>query len=278
VIPEITSVLLSARPSGLEPWQAPTHCPQCKSELNRSQKVWRCVQGAECGLTRAIEYACSRDALDIEGMGPKVIEQLVANGQVKSVADIFTITESQLSSLERMGDTSALKIVQQIQGARKQPMSRVFVALGLRSSGRRMCKRIAETFPTLEALKRASVDELAAIEGIGEVRAMTIVEELSKLSDTVDRLIEMQVGVAEVVGRPQGGPLDGKRVCVTGSVPGHTRDSATALVEALGGTVVSSVSSKTDLLVVGEGGGSKTKKAESLGIQMISGADLVAMA
>lgn len=277
VIPEITAVQLSSRAADAQPWQPPTECPSCGSTLDQSQKVWRCTQGSACGLTRAIEYACSREALDIEGMGSRLVQQLVERGDVKSVADIFTITKTQLLSLERMGETSANKVLAEIEGAKSQPMARVFTALGLRSTGRRMCKRIATSFPTLQAFKAAGVEELAALEGIGEVRAQTIVSELAKLADVCDRLIEMGVGVAEEVVVKNEGPLLGKKVCVTGSVPGHTRDSAHALVEALGGTVVSSVSAKTDLLVLGDGGGSKAKKAEQLGVAMISGAELVAM-
>ena len=277
VIPEITAVQLSSRAVDAQPWQAPTECPACGSTLDQSQKVWRCTQGSDCGLTRAIEYACSREALDIEGMGSRLVQQLVERGDVKSVADIFTLTKAQLVSLERMGDTSANKVLAEIEGAKAQPMARVFTALGLRSTGRRMCKRIAASFPTLQAFKAASIEDLAALEGIGEVRAQTIVDELVKLAHVCDRLIEMGVGVAEEVAVKSEGPLLGKKVCVTGSVPGHTRDSAHALVEALGGTVVSSVSAKTDLLVLGDGGGSKAKKAEQLGVAMISGAELVAM-
>jgi DNA ligase (NAD+) len=277
VIPEITSVQLSARVADAQPWQAPTQCPSCGSTLDQTQKVWRCVQGNKCGLTRAIEYACSRDALDIEGMGSRLVQQLVERGDVESVADLFTLTKAQLLTLDRMGEVSAAKVLSQIELAKSQPMVRVFTALGLRSTGRRMCRRIAASFPTLQAFKAASIDELAALEGIGEVRAQTIVSELTKLSSVCDRLIDMGVGVAEETVVKSEGPLLGKKVCVTGSVPGHTRDSAHALVEALGGTVVSSVSAKTDLLVLGDGGGSKAKKAEQLGVAMISGADLVAM-
>jgi DNA ligase (NAD+) len=278
VIPEITAVQLSERADDAEAWQAPTECPSCGSTLDQSQKVWRCVQGNKCGLTRAIEYACSRDALDIEGMGSRLVQQLVERGDVESIADLFTLTKDQLLTLDRMGDVSATKVLAQIELAKSQPMSRVFTALGLRSTGRRMCKRIAVTFPSLQAFRSASVDELAAVEGIGDVRASTIVSELAKLADVCDRLVAMSVGVVEEpAAAASGGALAGKKVCVTGSVPGHTRDSAHAFVEALGGTVVSSVSSKTDLLVVGDGGGSKAKKAEQLGIKTISGAELVAM-
>jgi DNA ligase (NAD+) len=277
VIPEITSVLFSARTEDSTPWVAPALCPECNSALDQSQKVWRCTQGSTCGLTRAIEYACSRDALDIEGMGEKVVRQLVSNGAVASVADIFELTATQIAGLDRMGDVSAAKIISQIQAAKAQPMSRVFTALGLRSTGRRMCKRIAASYPTLAAFRAASAEALAGLDGIGEVRAATIVEELQKLADVCDRLEALGVGVAEQRVEVEGGELAGKKVCVTGSVPGHTRESAHALVESLGGTVVSGVTSKTDLLVLGDGGGSKAKKAEQLGIKTISSAELVTM-
>jgi DNA ligase (NAD+) len=271
VIPEITGVHVEARPSGVTPWPAPSTCPRCGSDLDRTQKVWRCPRGRACGLAESIEYAMSREALDVEGMGAKLVAQLVEAGMVADLADVFSLTAERLTGLERMGETSAAKVVAELEGAKALPLSRVLTALGVRLTGRRMCRRIAEHFGSMDALRQATVDELAAVEGIGEVRAESILAELAELAEVIERLAACGVRMDEpVAAKPAGGALAGKRVCVTGSVPGLNRDEAHALVERLGGTVMSGVTKKTDLLVQGDGGGSKAKKAAELGVAVMT--------
>lgn len=279
VIPEITGVHAEARAADAAVWAAPTDCPRCASALDRTQKVWRCPRGRSCGLAEAIEYAMSRDALDVEGMGAKLVTQLVDAGLVEDLADVFSLTADDLAGLERMGETSAAKVAAQLEGAKAQPLSRVLTALGVRLTGRRMCRRIAAHFGSMDALRGATIDELASIEGIGEVRAESILAELAELADVIERLAAAGLRMDEpAVERTTTGPLEGKRVCVTGSVPGLNRDEAHALVERLGGTVVSGVTKKTDLLVQGDGGGSKAKKAAELGVAVMAAEELVALA
>lgn len=278
VIPEVTSVLLGDRTAASTPWQPPTNCPQCGSALDTSQRVWRCPKGRACGLARSIEYACSREALDIEGMGTRLVEQLVDLGHVADVADVFALTEQQLLSCERMGETSARNVLAQIEKARALPFSRVLTALGVRLTGRRMCQRLARHFGSFEALRAASPEELAAIEGVGEVRAASIHAELCELSGVCERLIAGGIGLTEPVAEVAAEtPLAGKKVCVTGSIAGLNRDEAHTLVERLGGKVVSGVTKSTDLLVIGDGGGSKAKKAAELGITTMTGEEFVAL-
>jgi DNA ligase (NAD+) len=229
-------------------------------------------------LARSIEYACSREALDIEGMGSRLVEQLVDLGYVSDVADVFDLTEQQLLSCDRIGETSARNVLAQIEKARELPFSRVLTALGVRLTGRRMCQRLARHFGSFVALRAATTDELAAIEGVGEVRAASIQAELVELGMVCERLISGGVGLSEPVAEvAETAPLAGKKVCVTGSIAGLNRDEAHALVERLGGKVVSGVTKSTDLLVLGDGGGSKAKKAVELGVATMTGDELLAL-
>lgn len=279
VIPEITTVAVEFRSSDSMPWEAPTTCPRCGRDLDTSQKVWRCRDGRTCGLAELIEYAVSRDALDVEGLGEKVIAQLVANGLVSDVADVFALKSEDIAGLERMGEVSAAKIMLEIEKAKSLPLHRVLVALGVRHTGRRMCRRLAGAFKDMDSLMRASVEDLAAVEGVGEVRAAAIRGELDEMRDVVNRLRASGVNMVESAAGDAvtNGPLSGKRVCVTGSITGLNRDEAHARVEALGGTVVAGVSKKTDLLVVGDGGGGKAKKASELGVATMDSSEFLAL-
>jgi DNA ligase (NAD+) len=278
VIPEITGVAIEKREKSAEPWVAPHVCPRCATELDRTQKVWRCPNGRACGLGESLLYAVSREALDIEGLGEKVLNQLIAAGLLTDVADIYTLEKAAVAGLDRMGDTSAQKIISEIETSKALPLSRVLVALGVRHTGRRMCRRLAGAFSTMDALLAADVEKLAAVDGVGEVRAASIKAELEELRSVIDRLAKSGVNMTEPrEAKIEGGALEGKRVCVTGSVPGLNRDEAHALVERLGGTVVSGVTKKTDLLVVGDGGGSKAKKAAELGVTVMAATDLLAL-
>jgi DNA ligase (NAD+) len=223
-------------------------------------------------------YAVSREALDIEGLGEKVLNQLVGAGLINDVADIYTLEKGAVAGLDRMGDTSAQKIISEIEASKTLPLSRVLVALGVRHTGRRMCKRLAGAFQTMDALLDASIADLAAVDGVGEVRAASIKAELDELRGVIERLAALGVNMTEPrEEKVEGGALAGKRVCVTGSVPGLNRDEAHALVERLGGVVVSGVTKKTDLLVVGDGGGSKAKKAAELGVSVMTAGELIAL-
>lgn len=277
VIPEITSVALEKRPEGTKPWRAPKSCPRCKSALDTTQRVWRCPNGRTCGAFESLLYAVSRDALDIEGMGEKLLRQLVESGRVSNVADFYTLEARELAELDRMGELSASNVVSEIEKSRELPFSRVLCSLGIRGTGRRMCARLAQTYTGFGDLKRATVEELSAIEGIGSIKAEQIVTELAELSDVIDALVRAGVGREEDEIEKVESAISGKIVCVTGSITGMTREQAQEAVVRLGGKSVSSVTSKTDLLVVGDGGGSKLAKAEKLGVQTITGAEFAKM-
>jgi DNA ligase (NAD+) len=277
VIPRIEGALVAARTGAEAPVAVPSACPRCAGAIDRDSAVWRCVQGRRCGLAEAISYATSRDVLDIEGMGPKVVNRLVESGAVSDLADIFTLTPAQLESLERMGSTAAAKILEQIEQARTRPLSRVLTALGIRTLGRSLGRRIAAHFGTLDAVLAADVDALSAVEGIGPERAAVIHEELHDMLDLVEALRAAGVNTVEPVSAA-GGPLQGEIVVVTGTMTGalasYSRGQVQELVREAGGTVASSVSSKTTLLVAGDAAGSKLAKAAELGVKVVTPDDL----
>lgn len=282
VIPEVVGPANDVT-AGTEPFVPPTACPRCGGPLDTSGLIWRCAQGRVCAVEAGIRYAVSRDCLDIEGMGDVVVHQLVASGRVKDVADLFTLTMDDLLEVERLGEKNAAKVLAAIDAARTLPMNRVFCALGVAMTGRSMSRRLARHFATVKALRQASADELAEVEGVGPERAAKILAEMEILSSVFDRLEELGIGMEEPVDRATPGsgsaPFAGMVVVVSGSVPGMSRNEANQAVERLGGKSSGSVSAKTHLLVAGEGAGSKLAKAESLGVRVMSAeefAELVA--
>jgi DNA ligase (NAD+) len=285
VIPEVTGALLDARPADSTPFVAPEHCPRCGGDIDRSQKRWRCTRGRVCGADESLRYFVARDSMDIEGLGEKIIRVLVAADLVTDAADLYDLDAATLAGLDRMGATSAAKLVANIQASKAQPLSRVLTGLGLRMTGRSMSRRLARHFGTMAALLRATVDDLQAVEGVGPERAVTIAAELVDLAPLIARLVERGVTVTEPgaatvaqpgpddprapalpLRRPDGGPMT---VVVTGSVPGLSRTEGNEAVETLGGRSSGAVSKRTDLVVVGDGAGSKVARAEELGIRIM---------
>jgi DNA ligase (NAD+) len=281
VIPEVVGPQLDARPEGTEPWALPDACPRCAAVLDTSQRRWRCANRT-CGVAEAIRYFGSRKAMDIDGLGTAVVAQLVEQGLVTDVADLYRLTLTQLTGLERVGATSAANLLARLEASRSQPLSRVLTGLGMRTCGSRLSRRIAKVHPSLEKVAALGASELSEIEGIGAEKAAIIATELVEFAPVIDKLIALGVATTEpVVGAasPAGTalPLAGLKVCVTGSVPGMTRDQAQARVEELGGTAVSSVSKATALLVAGDGAGSKSAKAASLGVPVLDAAAFAAL-
>ncbi|GIJ47694.1 DNA ligase 2 [Virgisporangium aliadipatigenens] len=296
VIPEITGAKLDERPADAVEFVPPTECPRCGSEIDRSQKRWRCTKGRACGAEESLGYFASRDAMDIEGLGGKIIHGLVANDLVLDPADLYDLDAATLQGLERMGEISATKLVGTIQRSKEQPLSRVLTGLGVLMTGRSMSRRLARWFGTMRALQEATVEDLQQVEGVGPERAVTIAAELVDLAPVIQKLVDRGLTMTEpgvpgkvaaaaaaeaaassdgaVVVNAGGGPLrrpDGTpmTVVVTGSVPGLSRNEGNEAVERLGGKSSGSVSAKTDLVVVGEKAGSKATKAEQLGIRIM---------
>jgi DNA ligase (NAD+) len=280
VIPRIEGVMEDLRPESSHRWVAPTRCPRCQGELDTSSKRWRCVRGRACGAKEALTYACSRDALDIEGMGERLIGQLVDEELVVELDDMYSLRVDQLVDLDRMGETSAQKVVANIAASKDRPLSRQLVALGIRMTGRSMCRRLAGTFKTLDALRAAGVEELAAVDGVGAVRAAVIRQELDELSDLLDRLVA--AGVRFEAGESvQRQVLAGCTVVVSGSMGpalgNRGRNEMHEWLESLGAKASSSVSKNTTYLVTDETGTSKARKAVDLGVQVLSCAEFAAL-
>jgi DNA ligase (NAD+) len=279
VIPEVTGAKLDERPADSVPFEPPELCPRCGSDIDRSQKRWRCTKGRVCGARQTLTYFTTREAMDIEFLGEKIIDALVAAELVTDPADLYDLDVATLTRLDRLGDISARKLVDSIQGTKNRPLSRVLTGLGLLMTGRAMSRRLAKHFGTMDALLAADSEELQQVEGIGPERAVTIAAELADLTPVIEKLAARGVNLTE----PDAGPRpratgsalplrksDGTpmKVVVTGAVPGlQNRTEGNEAVERLGGSPSGSVSARTDLVVVGDGAGSKVDKAESLGVR-----------
>jgi DNA ligase (NAD+) len=283
VIPEITGAQHDARPADATPFVPPETCPRCGGEIDRSQKRWRCLRGRACGAVEALHYFAARDSMDIEGLGDTIIRGLVTRGLVVDPADLYDLDVDTLSQLDRLGRTSATKLVDNIRGSTTRPLSRVLTGLGVRMTGRSMSRRLARHFGTMQALTAANVEELQRVDGVGPERAAVIAAELVELAPVIAKLAARGVNMSEPgatarareqragtatapLQRPDGTPMT---VVVTGSVPGLTRNEGNEAVEELGGKSSGSVSKKTDLVVIGDGAGSKATKAEELGLRIL---------
>jgi DNA ligase (NAD+) len=286
VIPEVTGAKLDERPAASVPFTPPTHCPRCGGEIDRSQKRWRCTQGRACGARESLAYYAARNSMDIEGLGDKIINLVVEAGLVTDPADLYDLDAATVAGLERMGEVSATKLVANIQASKNQPLSRLLTGLGVRMTGRSMSRRLARHFGTMRALLDADVEDLQQVEGVGPERAVTIAAELVELAPVIGKLAERGVNMTEPDARPPDAPTTGNEpavllplqkpdgtpltVVVTGSVPGLTRDEGNEAVEKLGGKSSGSVSKRTDLVVVGDGAGSKADKAAQLGVRILA--------
>ncbi len=285
IIPEVVRVLGELRPAGAERIAMPTHCPQCSSPLVRPDDgaVTRCLNSSCPAIVQgAIIHWARRDALDIEGLGEKWVKQLVEQGLVQSVADLYSLTEQDLEPLDRMGKRLAQKLVDAIAASKARPWASVLYALGLRHVGTVNAKTLAQHFPSAEAIAAAHVDQIEAVHTIGPEIAQSVALwfQVPANQTLIERLRQagLQLAAAETeFPAANAGPLTGKTLVLTGTLPTLTRPEATAIIEAAGGKVTSSISKATDYLVAGEKAGSKLTKAEGLGIAILSEADLLAL-
>jgi DNA ligase (NAD+) len=280
VIPEVVGPV---RGRGRRPaaWHFPARCPACDGELVRleGEADTYCVN-LDCPAQRdqRLSHFASRSALDIEGLGEKVVERLTAAGLVGDVADLYELDSTQLEGLEGMGAVSAANLMAAIEASKDQPLSRLLVGLGIRHLGPAGARQVARSLAELDRVRQAGLEQLAAIEGIGAVIAESTVRFMQNPANVavLDRLVALGLSAVEpgaVHGTQPGagGPLEGRTVVVTGAVPGLTREEAEAAVEAAGGKATGSVSKKTYCVVVGEApGASKLTKAEALGIPLVA--------
>ena len=284
VIPKIVEVDLSKRPDDSIAYSFPNQCPSCKSPLIRDaeEAVARCDNPTcPAQLRRRLEHFASRNAMDIEGLGPAVVEQLVEQRLVKDLSDLYELDVESLGALERMGEKSAQNLLDGLDRSKEQPFDRVLFALGIRHVGATVARTLARTFGSLDALCKASVEELEATPEIGPTIARSLYASLPDLP-ALDRVLyklenkaKLQFAMeAEAAAQPS--PFSGKTVVITGTLSSYSRDEAAALIERLGGKTTSSVSKKTDLLIAGEKAGSKLAKAEANNVKVLDEAAFIA--
>lgn len=278
VIPEIVRVLPERRSPDAHLFKMPTTCPVCQSHLERTEDeaVLRCTGGLFCAAQRkqALLHFAQRRAMDIEGLGEKLIDQLVDQGLVHTPADLFKLNPAVLSSLERMGEKSADNLIHAIQQAKQTTLARFIYALGIRHVGQATANELAHHFGQLKLLIIASADDLLRINDIGPVVAQSIVNFFAEAHNltVIHQMQEAGVTWPEHTQEENirfTGKLSGKTFVLTGTLPTLTREHAKTILEAVGAKVVNSVSKKTDYVVAGSDAGSKLSKAQSLGITIL---------
>lgn len=283
IIPEVVAVLPERRTGEERPYRLPTRCPECGSEVLRleGEAAHRCTGGLSCPaqVREGIIHFASRDAMDIEGLGPKIIEQLSNAGLIHDAADLYYLKYEDLISLERMGDQSVNNLLNAIAASKERPLSRLLFGLGIRHVGQRAAKVLADHFGTLKALVQADESQLMAIEDIGPKVAASIVHFFAqeKNRQVIEKLAKAGVNMEQPREQETELPFSGKQFVLTGTLEGYSRKEAQELIEKLGGKVSSSVSSKTDFVVAGSKPGSKYDKAVSLNIPILSEEEFVAL-
>jgi DNA ligase (NAD+) len=279
IIPEVVRVIAELRPGDTKHFIMPSNCPVCSQPVVREkgQAVIRCVN-ASCPaiLKGSIEHWVSRDALDIRGIGEKLVHQLVDKGVVHSVAELYDVTTEKLHALERMGQKSADKLIEAIANSKNQPWSRVLYGLGIRHVGSVNAQLLTEKFTTVEQLAEASTAKIEAIYGIGAEIADSIYQwfRIPSNQTLIEKLqaagLEFSTSESSQTAGDGNQKLAGKTFVITGTLPTLKRDEAKTLIQKAGGKVTDSVSKKTDYVLVGEEAGSKLTKAEALGISLLS--------
>jgi DNA ligase (NAD+) len=279
VIPEVVSVIKDRRPQDATEFVMPIRCPVCDSHIERlaNEAVARCSGGLFCGAQRkqALIHFAHRRALDIEGLGEKIVDQLVDQNLVRTPADLYRLGFAALAKLERMGDKSADNLIQAINASRNTTLARFIFALGIRHVGETTAKDLANHYQSMHALMDASLEDLLTVKDVGPVVADSITSFMGEAHnrEVIEQLIAgMQLAVEE---KTISAAVAGKTFVLTGTFPTLTRDEAKDLLEKAGAKVAGSVSKKTDYVVAGTDAGSKLTKAEELGIAVIDEAAML---
>jgi len=288
VIPAVVDIVLSKRTGKEVPFRFPQTCPECGSKVSRAAGVvegdkgvvWRCLNpDCPAQIRGRIEHWCSRGAMDIEGGGEVLVRQLVGSGLVRDVADLYSLKTAEVAGLERMGEKSAQNFIDGVRASKTRDMWRALYGLGILHVGAGVAKALGRCFPALDEMLSADVDRLTHCEDVGEVIANSIVQWHGDARNRklVERLRQAGVNFTSELYQPQAkaGPLSGKTLVLTGTLPNLKREEATAKIEAAGGKVSGSVSKKTDYVVAGEEAGSKLDKAAKLGVKVISEGELL---
>ena len=274
IIPEVLSVVGEKRPEGTQPYHLPKACPVCGAPVERDEDGahTRCT-GAECPaqLLRNLAHFASRDAMDIEGLGIAVVENLVGAELVKTPGDLYFLKEEDVAKLDRMGKRSAKKLLAALEKSKEQDLSRLIYAFGIRQVGQKAGKILAARFQTLENLQNATLEELTAVDDIGEITAQSVLDWMASPQSRhlIERLREAGVNMtAAEQGSDQ--RFAGMTFVLTGALEKFTRDEASEMIEARGGKSSGSVSKKTTYVVAGEAAGSKLRKAQELGVPVLT--------
>lgn len=281
IIPKVVDVLKDKRPKGAQEVVPPTHCPVCGEPVHKleDEVAIRCInQGCPAIVLQSITHFASRKAMDIEGLGWQTVEALLKAGLVTDTASIYALTVEQVAELERKGEKSAKKLIENIEQSKTNELSRLIFALGIRMVGERAAKILAERFRTIDALMNATTEELVEVHEIGPKVAESITFYFSVPANR-ERIEKMQrLGLAPThTATATGDRLAGKTVVVTGTLSRYSRDEIHKMIEREGGKASGSVSSKTSYLVAGESAGSKLEKARSLGVEVLSEDEFLAL-
>ena len=280
IIPEVVRANISARDGSEREFYMPTHCPSCHEPVffdKDDGAALRCTNSAcPAQLSRSIEHFASKGAMNIDGLGPQIVELLLSNKLISDVADLYSLEVSQIETLERMGTKSAQNLVSAIDASKSAGLARLIYALGIRNVGEVAAAALADRFGTLDELTVASVEQIAELEDFGQITAECVVNFFSHPQNVA---LCQRLGEAGLItvntNEPKGELLAGLSFVLTGTLPTMSRDEASELIKRAGGKVVGSVSKKTDYVVAGEAAGSKLTKAQSLGIKIISEEELL---
>jgi DNA ligase (NAD+) len=284
IIPEVVRVLPELRPQNAQLFQIPSCCPECEQPVVREkgEAVTRCINTSCPAILRgSLIHFCSRDALDINGVGEKLVQQMIDSNLVHSAADLYDLTAEKLMSLERMGKKLAEKLVSAIAQSKNQPYSRVLYGLGIRHVGSVNAQLLTERFANVEELAAVSAASIEGVYGIGPEIAQAVYQwfRVPANQSLIARLKTAGLQLQSEVKNPNLAStnlqLAGKSFVLTGTLPTLKRDEAKDVIQKAGGKVTSSVSAKTNYVVVGEEAGSKLEKAQSLGIELLSEAELL---
>jgi DNA ligase (NAD+) len=281
VIPEVVRVLLDRRPADSAPPTPPSACPACQGPLQQEGKFVYCGNlDCTAQLVGRIVHLAARRAFDIEGLGPKQVEQLVQAKLVASIEDVFTLApkKPQLLELERWGERSTQNLLEQIDKARTPPLHRFLHGIGIRHVGESTAKDLATHFGSLARLAGANHEALMAVDGVGEEVAAAVVEFFASAKNQATLQALTAAGVVPQQAEPQGaGPLSGRVFVFTGGLSTMSRDDAKAKVEALGARTAGSIGKKVTDVVAGADAGSKLEKAQALGLRILDEAAFTAM-
>ena len=280
IIPEVTRVILEKRPETSKPYEFPTTCPVCHEKLEHLEEevAIRCLNPkCPAQLTEGLSHFVSRNAMNMSGIGPRVIKQLFEEGLVMDVADLYKLTLDQLLALDKVQQKSAENILEAIEKSKENSLERLLTGLGIRHVGTKAAKELAQHFKTMTALQEASIEQLLEIDGLGDIIAYSVktyfeqpsVQEL--IQELQDSGVNMTyLGVTKDDSDASGHVLSGKTVVLTGTLEQLTRQDAKEKLESLGAKVTGSVSKKTDVVIAGHSAGSKLTKANDLGIEVWS--------